>query len=341
MPASSRLWRYARRLQRAPRGGDLASPEAGLRWINEYRAKPDPAAVPAVVRALSARGAFKDPESAGVYVGFLAGVINSQGQQADELIEKFFPLPPQDHWAVVRAIAYSGHYDWKGLLRPAAPRMPARQVMIERYLTGKLPVLEQLGFDKEPGWFDGWRNSTWLGGSGKDAGKQLLLAPSPDALDTLWGFYFATGSERALTRIVEFLPGSKDQDNVEKLTLGSMAKFTLATNAARDAALLAALKRINMRASKEAAPILSDVIEAAETVDVARIRKQAYAAMEELKRKGPGSTRKAAWWGQVGQGALALGCIGAAATGHVELGLPCVLGGAASSAALRYWATPE
>jgi hypothetical protein len=39
----------------------------------------------------------------------------------------------------------------------------------------------------------------------------------------------------------------------------------------------------------------------------------------------------------IGQGALALGCIAAAATGQVEFGIPCVVGGAASSAALGYW----
>jgi hypothetical protein len=42
-------------------------------------------------------------------------------------------------------------------------------------------------------------------------------------------------------------------------------------------------------------------------------------------------------WGQVGQGALAVGCIAAAATGHIELGLPCVIGGGVSSAALSTW----
>jgi hypothetical protein len=41
--------------------------------------------------------------------------------------------------------------------------------------------------------------------------------------------------------------------------------------------------------------------------------------------------------GPVGQGALALGCIAAAVTGHVELGIPCVVGGAALSAALSVW----
>jgi hypothetical protein len=89
---------------------------------------------------------------------------------------------------------------------------------------------------------------------------------------------------------------------------------------------------------KETAKILAEVIVAAETVDTGKIRKDAFAAIENLKRKGPGYKRKIAGWGQIGQGALSLGCIGAAVAGAVVLGLPCVIGGAVSSAALNAWA---
>lgn len=68
-------------------------------------------------------------------------------------------------------------------------------------------------------------------------------------------------------------------------------------------------------------------------------RRSTAAAIDELKRKGPASKRDISTWGQVGQGAFALGCIVAATTGHVELGLPCIIGGAASSAALNFWNT--
>src|SRR5690349_1719360 len=54
---------------------DLMTPESILRWINGYRQKPDPASVPDVVKALSRMAAFKDPESSGPYIGFIAGVI--------------------------------------------------------------------------------------------------------------------------------------------------------------------------------------------------------------------------------------------------------------------------
>jgi hypothetical protein len=71
------------------------------------------------------------------------------------------------------------------------------------------------------------------------------------------------------------------------------------------------------------------------------VRREALGAIDDLKRKGPQSKRDLSTWGQIGQGALALGCIAAAATGQVQFGLPCVLGGAASSAALNYWGSQQ
>jgi hypothetical protein len=60
------------------------------------------------------------------------------------------------------------------------------------------------------------------------------------------------------------------------------------------------------------------------------------ASIDQLKIKGPESARNTMWWGQMGQTALALGCVVAGAMGHVEIGIPCIVGGAASTAALKY-----
>ena len=61
------------------------------------------------------------------------------------------------------------------------------------------------------------------------------------------------------------------------------------------------------------------------------------ASIEELRRKGPQSRREISKWGNIGIGALSLGCIGAAATGQIYLGLPCVVGGALASGGLKYY----
>jgi hypothetical protein len=121
-----------------------------------------------------------------------------------------------------------------------------------------------------------------------------------------------------------------------------MAKYTLAINASRNSDLLATLKRAATQDQPEGVkPVLADVIEAAEAVDTAKLRNEALAAIEELKRRGPGSRRDLSLWGQVGEGALAIGCIAAAVAGQVEFGIPCVIGGAATSAALRMWDGPK
>ncbi|HRA19985.1 MAG TPA: hypothetical protein PLZ56_06045, partial [Anaerolineae bacterium] len=43
--------------------------------------------------------------------------------------------------ALIRAIAYSGLPDWRELLESVAERMPARRVLMDRFFTGKEPLL--------------------------------------------------------------------------------------------------------------------------------------------------------------------------------------------------------
>ncbi len=321
------------------RPGELASREAVLAWINGYRAHPDPGHVPAAVQAMSRLGIFKDSENASAFIGFMAGVLAANPAHAERLAVRMLPLPPEDQWAVVQAIAYSELPDWKSLLRDVAPRLPARRLMIDKYLAGELPTLDQAGFEEKPG---AWQKiGGYLGLADKPA-KRAVLEPSSGLLDVLWGYYCATGRfNPAISRIIALMSWSKDRDDVDKLTLGAMAKYTLASNAARDAKLLAMLKSVAKDYPKEIKASLDEVIEAAETVDLAPLHRQALASIEELKRKGPAYKREVSLWGQIGEGALALGCIGAAAAGQIEFGIPCVVGGAVSSAGLHYWDTQQ
>jgi hypothetical protein len=165
---------------------------------------------------------------------------------------------------------------------------------------------------------------------------EVTFASSPELIDTLWGMYYATGDSAPIARIVILLPWAKDRDNVDKLTIGSMAKFTLASNAARDVKLLSLLRALNANQPKEVKPALAEVIEAAETADTGHLGKEALAALDELKKKGPASSRDLAWWGAAGEAALSFGCLGLAAVGQVEAGIPCVIGGALTTGALRY-----
>jgi hypothetical protein len=335
--ASARPGPAAAAPSRAP---DFSTTEAVLRWINAYRTTPDCTHVPAAVRALSQFGALRDTETSAVYVGFVAGAIRSHPEKAGEFVEKMLPIKAEDHWFIVRAVAYSGIPGWREVLKRYAGRMPTRQLMIEKYASGKLPTLEALSFEKSPTALDKLKGYTTSVGdffTGHKPMKPVTLDATPEVLDALWGYYFATAGYPAMERIILMLAWSKDRENVDKLTVGSMAKFTLASNASHDAELLAMLRREAPRQPKDVQPILNEVIEAVDTMEITHLRKEALAAIDDLKRKGPGSKRDLSTWGQVGQGAIALGCVAAAVTGQVEVGVPCVVGGALSSAALNYW----
>jgi hypothetical protein len=310
-------------------------------WIYNYRAKPDYAHVPAAVRVLFHSQTFQEPENAGIYLGFIAGAIASNPAKAEQLVDSFFPVPPEDEWVIVRAIAYSCLPEWRTLLRKVAPNMPGRKVMIDDYLNGTLPILTEIRLEEEkPGMMDKLRGAFTRNPFAKEEKKidtTITYAGNQDLLDTLWGYYFATGSHVPIMRIVQMLPWSKSRDTVDKLTVGSMARYTLASYAVRDAELREFLRSELPRQPDPVKVPLTEVIQAADTVQLGAVRKDALAAVEELKTKGSDSRRDLDLWGQVGVGAIALGCVSAAALGAVAVGIPCVIGGSASQGLLSFW----
>ncbi|HLX17517.1 MAG TPA: hypothetical protein VKS24_20190 [Bradyrhizobium sp.] len=307
-------------------------------WIYNYRAKPDYAHIPAAVRVLFHSQTFKEPENAGIYLGFIAGAIGSNPAKAEQLVNSFFPVKAEDEWVIVRAIAFSGLSDWRNLLRKVATRMPGRRVMIDSYLAGTLPTLTEIPLEEtKPDMLDKIKGAFTFTKDEKKLKMQQTFAGNQDLLDTLWGYYFATGSFRPILRIIAMLPWSKSRDTVDKLTVGSMARYTLASYAVRDAGLREYLRsEIAVQPAAVKVP-LTEVVEAADTVQLGAVRKDALAAVDELKAKGSDARRNLDFWGQVGVGAVALGCVSAAALGQIAIGIPCVIGGSASQGLLSFW----
>ena len=219
--AASLMLTHPAHAEKTPDIDPRASLGVVQQWIYNYRAKPDYAHVPAAVRVLFHSQSFKEPENAGIYLGFIAGAIGSNPARAEQLVDSLFPIPPEDEWVIVRAIAYSGLPDWRNLLREVAPKMPGRKVMIDSYLAGTLPTLTAIPLEEAtPGMLEKLRGVFTKNPFAKEERKlntSLTFAGSQDLLDTLWGYYFATGSHAPILRIMQMLPWSKSRDTVDKL----------------------------------------------------------------------------------------------------------------------------
>ena len=168
--------------------------------------------------------------------------------------------------------------------------MPGRKVMIDSYLAGTLPTLANIPLEEaKPGMLDKLRGVFTKNPFAKDDKRLRMVqtfAGNQDLLDTLWGYYFATGSHLPILRIMQMLPWSKSRDTVDKLTVGSMARYTLASYAVRDTGLREFL-RGELATQPEAVKVpLAEVVDAADTVQLGAVRRDALAAVDELKTKG-------------------------------------------------------
>ena len=286
--------------QSAPR---FASPDDVNRFVNQYRHTPQPARLAAAVHAMSQFGLLADEEGAAVHIGFIAGVLGTNQMKAEKLVGAMLPLRSDEEAIVIKAIAYSGLPNWRGILNDFVDRLADRRLLIDSLVTSKTVLL----MDKPV-----------------EEGRTL---------DMLWGYYLATGYYQPVQRIMTALPWSNNKEDLDKLSVGSMAKWTLTSNAAKDQGLLRLYYTESKVAPEKVAVPLKEVIEAVEMAETGKIKKQAQVAIEELKTKGPASKRTLAWDTQLGATAVAVGCIAAEVTGHAELGIPCIVTGAVTQAA--------
>ena len=301
---------------------EFASAERLLDWVSNYRDNPQYWKVPAAVHAMRDHGLFTDKEQRWFCVGFIAGVLGTNPNDGPGLIPKMFPMPAKEQEVIIRAIAYSGRPDWRDLLVKNAAKMPLRKPMIDDFLDGRRPTLQSLELD--------------VGG-----------APGVYAQ---WGYYVASGQHAPVMRIMQALKWSKgaqekgffgkltsgwgaDAKNVDKVTTGGTAKWTLASYAERDRELISLYRAEVPNQPEEIAKPLNDVIEAAELFEAENIRKEQYGAIEDAQRQQLTADAGLSKGWTAGSIAIATGCMAASALGQAQIAVPCVIGGALYSGA--------
>jgi hypothetical protein len=305
--------------------GGFTSPDQLMDWISNYRDHKEPWRVPAAVHAMNDFGLFGDEEKGWFCIGFIAGVLGSNPKDGPALVPKMFPMPDKEQAIIIRAIVYSGRPDWRELLEKNASRMPLRRPLIDDFLNDKRPTLMTLPLD--------------TGGS--------------PGIYALWGYYVATGQHEPVVRIMEALRWSKrksdsgfsfrkvfsgwgrDPSAVEKITTGGTAKWTLASYAERDRQLLALYRAESGRQPEEIAEPLKDVIKAAEDFESEKVRKDQFGAIEDAQRQKLSTEAGMTKGATAGSIAIATGCVAASALGQAYIALPCVIGGALYTGAVK------
>ncbi len=296
----------------------FSSPDRLMDWVSNYRKHPDLWNVPAAVHAMLDYGLFGDEEKEWFCIGFIAGVLGTNPHDGPALVARMFPIPDKEQEVIIRAIAYSGRPDWRGLLEKNSSRMPLRRPLIDDFLDGKRPALMDLPLE--------------LGG-----------APG---IYALWGYYVATGQHQPVMRIMEALKWSKnDEDSnfsfrkifsgwstdpsaVDKISTGGTAKWTLASYAERDRELIRLYRAEYERQPPEVAKPLKDVIEAAELFESEKIRKDQFGAIEDAQKRQMSAEAGMSKGMTAGSLAIATGCVAATALGQAAIAVPCVIGGA-------------
>ena len=305
--------------------GAFSSPDRLMDWMSNYRNHKSPSRVPAAVHAMKDYGLFADEEKAWFCTGFIAGVLGSNPKDGPNLIPGMFPMPDKEQAVIIRAIAYSGRPDWRELLEKTSPRTPLRRPLIDDFLAGKRPTLMELPLD--------------TGGS--------------PGIYALWGYYVATGQYEPVVRIMQALRWSKrkgesgfsfrkvftgwgsDPSAIDKITTGGTAKWTLASYAERDRALLALYRAEYARQPQDIAVPLKEVIDAAEIFESEKVRKDQFGAIEDAQRAQMSNESGMTKGATAGSIAIATGCVAASALGQAYIALPCVLGGALYTGAVK------
>ncbi len=305
--------------------GSFTTAEKLMDWISNYRKHPNPSRVPAAVHAMEDYGLLRDEEKAWFCTGFIAGVLGSNPKDGPALIPRMFPLPDKEQAVIIRAIVYSGRPDWRDLLEKNSSRMPLRRPLIDDFLQGKRPTLMELPL--------------------VDGGTPGIYA--------LWGYYVATGAHEPVVRIMQALQWSRNKDDhrfsfkkifsgwggdasaLDKITTGGTAKWTLASYAERDRDLLNLYRSEAERQPESISKPLKDVIVAAEAFESETIRKDQFGAIEDAQKQQMSTEAGMSKGATAGSIAIATGCVAATALGQPEIAIPCVIGGALYTGAVK------
>ena len=185
------------------------TPDAIQGWIDTYYQQPQPRQLLEVMQSASRQGLLSQEYRWSELTGFIAGVVGRNPQLAAPLGDLVQTFPATQRQPFILGLVYANNADSRAALKKLGAKLPDYKAGIDRYLLLPSP----------------------------DITKVLPLEGNPSAIDANWGYFQATGDERAVIRIISALPWSALKEDGTPQTLSHIAVGRVAFASLREHAI--------------------------------------------------------------------------------------------------------
>jgi len=187
--------------------------EALGQWLTYYYRNPEPSRVIDVIEAAGRDGSLEHDAKASI-TGFVAGAVTKEPSLLEAMADRFPELTNTEQSVVILGIWYSAAPGSAQTLRRIAGRSPQWAKAIEGQLAKGTPVITHL--------------------------------------DSLWGYFMATGDEAPVLHVISYLkPGLRVQ---------AMARWSLSSNAEQHPRVMEICRAQLPLQPPDIAPVLKEVI---------------------------------------------------------------------------------
>jgi hypothetical protein len=203
-------------------------------WMTGYYRNPEPSRIPGAVVYMSRGGLLDNRNAVAPVFGFLSGVFWQNPERVSGWVKQMESLPDRHLGVVVLGLWYAEQPDSRERTYALLERHPKLAEEFAFLYRGSPMKVEDIPLEQ----------GAWV-------------------LDALWGRFMATGSPKAVRRIISVLPWVELKGDTGRLLIGGAAQWSLISNAAQHPLVMRICEEEAARQSEKVASGLHRVIEEA------------------------------------------------------------------------------
>lgn len=215
-----------------PSYAEFGSQEEFGSWLMSYYQNPTPNSVPSAVEYMSNSGILDNQNAITPMFGFLSGIFSNNPDLIKPWVAQFDSIQESHLGVVVLGLWYSD--------------LPNAKEITYSIIYKHQNLKDQFAY---------------LNSGSPVALKSIPLEQGPWVLDALWGNFMATGNKEPVVRIFTALPWIDIKGDINRLTVGGAANWSLTSNAFQHDRVLEICESELEKQPKDIAEKLVQVIE--------------------------------------------------------------------------------